>query len=704
MDNKMDRVARVYSDNILITYDCDVDMFTYPSTMGERFKGEFNERPLWQIMMEDDLASNATASEFLKKVCEIVSADEPNVFFSEYCLQHVDGTWRWYRVGFVAVLPGSLIHLTLTDIDKEIARERYLKQMSESDRLTGLLNGPAFAKAVEAMLKKDPAGDKAGEYAIVFFDILHFKAINDTFGMAEGDRLLIYIADTIEHTAKEGDAVCRQGSDKFVLCTHTFGAELENLIEEILARITGYSLPIEITCNVGIYVTCGEKMLVDSMVDRAILAHSAIKGSYTVKYSYYTEELRNDMLGEQEIVGMMTGALADKHFVPYFQPQYDHSTGILVGAEALVRWKHPERGLISPGIFIPIFEKNGFITKLDMYIFEEVCSFVRKCLDKGLEVVPVSSNFSRHDIFQVDFVESLEEIRARYDVDAKYLRLEITESAIVGSSQQVNAIVKKLHQYGYVVEMDDFGSGYSSLNVLKDIELDILKLDMLFLKEGTNINQNRGGTILSSVVRMAKWLNMPVIAEGVETVEQADFLSSIGCNYIQGYLYSKPLPEEEFEALMSDSIVGETIPRMDMVETLNVNEFWDPHSRETLIFSHYVGGAAIFDYHDGKVELLRVNKKYLRELGGNCSEKEALEKDPLEMLDENNRNIYENALKAAIETGEEQECETWRFVSSSRCENEKICIRSIVKVIGSTEGSYIVFAMIRNVTEQKNIT
>ena len=317
----------------------------------------------------------------------------------------------------------------------------------------------------------------------------------------------------------------------------------------------------------------------------------------------------------------------------------------------MVRWKHPEKGLISPGIFIPIFEKNGFITKLDLCVFEEVCLFLRKCLDNNLNVVPISSNFSRHDIFQPDFVSRLEGIRQKYDIPSKLLRVEITESAITGSGVQANEIVRKLHNCGYVVEMDDFGSGYSSLNMLKDIELDILKLDMLFLsKENQN---NKGGTIISSVVRMAKWLDMPIIAEGVESVEQADFLRSIGCNYIQGYLYSRPLPEEMYEELLSSSDLGEKVAQMQLLHDLDGNSFWNPKSQETLIFSNYVGGASIFEYQDGKVEVLRVNQRYLKEFAGCVSEKDIIENDPMRFFDEKNKKIYTDMLDKAIQTKEE---------------------------------------------------
>lgn len=698
-DETEDRTARTYKNSILISYDCKRKTFSYPPGRGQNsLPGE--TRPLWQILTENGMMSVENAASIRDKIEEISDAELPQVYFSEYPVLRAGRDRSWYRIGFVCAVPGESIQIIFTNIDSEVAAERSLVKQAEYDELTGLYHGNAFSREVDRMLRNRGEEVLSGEYAIVYFDVLRFKAINDIFGMAEGDRLLVFIADTIRQNLKKGDLAARIGSDRFVMCVHMSGSALEELLDRIFAVIAAYALPFQIMCNAGIYVIDKKEIVVDAMIDRAILAQASIKGSYAVTFNYYTEALRNEMLSEQEIVGGMTSALEEKQFVVYYQPQYNHSTGMLVGAEALVRWNHPERGLISPGAFIPLFEKNGFITKLDFYVFERTCSFLRGCMEKKLPLIPISTNFSRHDIFREDFAGRLEEIRTQYDIPVKYLRLEITESAMMGDSHRANEVIRKLHQFGYRVEMDDFGSGYSSLNVLKDIELDLLKLDMLFLSDQSDMN--RGGTILSSVVRMAKWLGLPVIAEGVETVNQADFLRSIGCDFVQGYLYSRPLPEEEYAKKLSGGAVGEKIPQMDLIETMNTGNFWNPESLETLIFSNYVGGAAILDYSEGKLELLRVNKKYLQELGMNLSEKELIQSEPLSFFDELNRKVYLDMLKRAVETGEEQECETWRNLSSSCCGKERICIRSNVRMIGKSGENYLFYAMIRNVTAEKN--
>ena len=478
-----------------------------------------------------------------------------------------------------------------------------------------------FKETIARIINGDLDSVKQGAYSFVYFDILHFKAINDIFTPVQGDKFLEYMQNSIRQIFPSTSLLHRFGSDRFILFTNCNKVEIEKLIKKYLKRIADYKLSYEIVSNIGIYITNRADITVDGMIDRAIIAHSFIKGSYSKKYNFYETSQRMQLLGEQEITGRMAEALASREFVVYFQPQFDHSNGSLVGAEALVRWIHPKRGLIPPNVFIPVFEKNGFITKLDFYVFEETCKFIKQCEEKNIPIVPISINICRNDIYQEGFVESLEKIREKYEVPVKLLRIEITEYAVVDGIKKVNEIISKLHSCGYIVEMDDFGSAYSSLNALKNINLDILKLDMKFLSDDGN-NQN-GAVILSSVVRMAKWLGFPVIAEGVEQKKQADYLLSIGCSYIQGYFYAKPMPADEFEKLLTSTSQGSTKPSMFVINSMKAGDFWNPDSLETLIFSNYVGGAAILDYRKGKVEVLRLNRKYIREIDQSLTEKKS---------------------------------------------------------------------------------
>jgi len=563
-----------------------------------------------------------------------------------------------------------------------------------ANRLTGLMNREMFLEHLEGL--KSPAG------AVVYFDVQRFKVINSLFGMSEGDRLLQYIAARIRANLSERDFACHLSADRFAFYKDSGRQAVVQCVETLFDEIAAFGLPFEILCNAGIYLLEDAKPEeIDTVLDCAIMAQEQIKGSFTHRFNYYTDDLWQSLLGAHEITGMMRRALQERQFVAYYQPQYNHSTGMMVGAEALVRWLHPEKGLIPPNQFIPVFETNGFISYLDAYVFEEVCAFLRRCLDKSMSVVPVSVNLTRHDLFTPGFLDKLEAIRQKYDVPPKYVRIEITESSALGSSHFINTALEKLHSYGYTVEMDDFGSGYSSLNVLKDLNFDIIKLDMRFF-EKEQTPTGRGGIILSSVVRMVNWLQLPLIVEGVEVAEQADFLLSIGCDHIQGYLYSKPLPEAEFERRLRESPTGVPKPHLRLIETMDAGRFWAEDSLETLIFSNFVGGAAILHYRNGdNAEVLRVNEKYLRELGMNLSEKEIISHDPMDFMDAGDTETYRQTIHRAIETEDEEECETWRTITSSCCGQERICIRSTMRMIGRSNGNYIFYVMIRNITAEK---
>lgn len=678
------------NESFLITYNHKLQTFTYP----EKFCiNNTDKRPLYRILLEEGIMTSEDAAFFKEQLTEVAEADEQEIYFDEFLLDFNKNKSEWFRVGFIGVVPKETVHIVITNIDDEKNYRVKLSRQAKRDELTGLLNMKGFVDAV--MVQKTMGSE---ESAVLYIDVVRFKVINELFGIEEGNKLLCYIAGILREKMGRETPIARLNADRFVMYIK-LPDNLEMLMDDISNKISEYEVDFEVTCNIGVYVTGHEAVSVSGMIDRANLALSAIKGSYSVKYNYYKDELRNELISEQEITGIMGNALNEKQFILHYQPKYDHSTGTLLSAEALVRWKHPVVGLISPGVFIPIFEKNGFITKLDYYVFEQVCLFLKKCMGKNLPLIPISVNFSRHDIFQPNFVECLEKIRSKYDIPVNLLHVEITESAVVGNSKRANEIVKHLHDFGYIVEMDDFGSGYSSLNVLKEIDFDVVKLDMMFMSN--ELGNNRGGTIVSSIVRMAKWLKIPVIAEGVETVTQADFLKSVGCNYIQGYLYSKPLPEDEYIEKLSGNTICEMVPQLRLNERLNACDFWDPNSQETLIFSNYVGAAAIFTYDKGNLEILRVNQKYLKELSMNLSEKELIEKDPWIYFDESNRRLYENMLDRAILSGEEEESETWRTISSDCCGVEKFCIRSSVMVIGKSGDCYLLHAMVRNITSEK---
>ncbi|MCR4780005.1 MAG: EAL domain-containing protein [Ruminiclostridium sp.] len=401
---------------------------------------------------------------------------------------------------------------------------------------------------------------------------------------------------------------------------------------------------------------------------------------------------------EKELLDSFDEALRDGHIFVCYQPKINHATGRMIGAEALMRWKHPVYGLQFPSDFIPVLERNDLIHRADLYVFEQVCAFQRQIIDSKTSPVPVSFNMSRLDMLHDSYIDDIEKLRKKYDIPVKLLHAEITESSAVGGMELVIGVLKKLHDCGYKVEMDDFGSGYSSLNMLKDLDVDVIKLDMRFLSG--NIG-GRGGTIISSIVQMTKWLNTPVVAEGVETIEQADYMKSIGCSYIQGYLYSKPLTADQFIEMLRRLDHEPAAAAMDLISVMDAGKFWDPNSLETLIFNSYVGAAVIFRYQNGKCDILRINQKYMKEIGMNMTEKEILCSDPFEGFDEANLKKFTDTLKRAAKSYDEESCETWRTVCSKICGKDKICVRTDLRMIGKADDEYIYYATVRNITSEK---
>lgn len=414
----------------------------------------------------------------------------------------------------------------------------------------------------------------------------------------------------------------------------------------------------------------------------------------------YMSENDRYFMNKNELLTNAEKAFEEKQFCLYYQPQYNYMSGRIVGAEALVRWIHPEYGMQSPGDFIPVFEKNGLITRLDLYVFEEICSFISRCRGTDIKTVPISFNVSRYDVISGDFIERIEEIRQKYDIPVTNLRAEITESSMIGGNDHMAKIVHKFQSLGYVVEMDDFGSGYSSLNVLKDIEVDIIKLDMAFMRG--NINK-RGGIIISSIIRMANWLGTPVIAEGVETPEQAEYLKSIGCIYIQGFLFSKPVPENEYVNILRNIKSDVLAPGMKLIDKLDAEKFWSPESFETLVFNNFVGGAAVISFKDDEIETLRVNERYLKELGMNMNQQDIILNQKNLNFDEKNKQIYIDTINRAIVSNDYETCVTWREVFSQCCGEDSLCIESTMRVIGRAEGQYLLYVLIRNITHEKKM-
>lgn len=412
----------------------------------------------------------------------------------------------------------------------------------ERDTLTGLYSKEGFCHQMDEILQSAPNG----LYDVIALDIEHFKLFNDTYGVDEGDKLLKCIAQNLSRELEKLEGVCaRVYADQFLIFMNRKKGFLESIVEHINCNMEEYPLDMKAHIKAGVYEVHDVRVSVNSMCDRAFIAVKAAKGRYENDIAYYDDSIREKLLLEQQIGDDMVRALREEQFDVYFQPKYDLESGKMVGAEALARWNHPVKGLLSPGDFIPIFEKNGFITELDMYVWDKCCQFISQWKEKYDMSIPISVNVSRKDIYKQNLPEILRDIVNRYGISTDLLHLEITESAYTENPEQLILIVGQLKKEGFVIEMDDFGSGYSSLNMLAELPIDILKLDMKFL-------QNKGEdskieNIMSAVVELAKKINLHVIAEGVEVEKQISMLKAMKCDMVQGYFYAKPMNVRQFE-------------------------------------------------------------------------------------------------------------------------------------------------------------
>ncbi|MBD5516741.1 MAG: EAL domain-containing protein [Lachnospiraceae bacterium] len=377
------------------------------------------------------------------------------------------------------------------------------------------------------------------------FDIRKFKIVNDLYGEKFGDEILDFIADRLGEICRADQFFINLRSDVFMVVTeYDKEDELEEFIRKLDAAICNYK-NVKIQMSYGVYTVEDKEMELRQMEDRAAMARKAAKNSIVTNILFYKEQFKESLYNRKFIEENMQTAITERQFMMYLQPKYSIAKNEIIGAEALVRWKHPERGMIFPDQFIPIIEENGFIRKVDYYIWEEACRFIKKCEELSITTCPISVNVSRMHLGDDECIKVLSDLIRNTGIPKKLLELEITETV---DDQQVSMKAFQLKEEGYTLLMDDFGSGYSSLNILLETPFDVIKLDKRFMEN--MMLSGKGRMILEQVVSMSEKLGLGLLAEGVETKEQVDLLQSIGCDQVQGYYYAKPMPQEEFFELL----------------------------------------------------------------------------------------------------------------------------------------------------------
>ena len=466
-------------------------------------------------------------------------------FVYDWTMEQPNGEKRYLKVQYRRLLDDERRYLGCylnvqerTEEIQTLLQERYA---ATHDFLTGLYNREYFYKQAERCLRLHP--DE--RYLMICSDIRNFKMINDIFGREAADRLLIDMAQAMRTQAIGGEVYGRLVNDRFAMMMRKRDYREMKLVDkstEVMKIANDVSYPLKV--YLGVYEIDDPSMPISMMCDRAMMAISTIKGDYQKQVAYYDEKLRYNVLQEQELAAGLNRAIREGEIELYIQPQITVD-GRCLGGEGLVRWNHPTKGLLLPGAFIESFERNGMIVKLDRHVWELACRQLREWKDKGFADRYISVNISPKDFFFVDIYKEFTTLVGRYGISPKNIKLEITETAMLTDLPKQLALIKKLREAGFAVEMDDFGSGYSSLNMLKDIRVDTIKIDMEFLRQSES--EERSRTILKTVVALSKELGMPVITEGVETKDHVDFLTKIGCDIFQGFFFARPMKVADYE-------------------------------------------------------------------------------------------------------------------------------------------------------------
>lgn len=459
----------------------------------------------------------------------------------------------WFQISgeYIGDMDHDPIYLfVFIDITEQKKDREEIEKLAFVDPVTNGYNRNRF----DIEMKKILNNASGNQFFFVSLNIDKFKLVNDTWGIEKGDRLLRYVSNTFIHEMKENECFGRFAADQFI--SLLWGGSKEDIserIKKIVRKINRFNDEIEnkyfLNFKIGVYQVDDTSLQFATMYDRANIAIKKAKYSsenQMVSISFYTNSDRLKLMKEKDIENKLDIALKNNDFVVYLQPKVSVDTKEIAGAEALVRWLDPEEGLLFPDRFIPILENNGSIVKLDLYVFEKVCITIRKWIDNGYDPIPISVNMSRVHIGNAQFMEPYEKIRKKYGIPTQYIEFELTETMIFDNFDVLKNVIDMIHKAGYTCSMDDFGSGYSSLNTLREMEFDCLKLDRTFFSFE---NDTRGEEIIKSVLSMAHKLKMSSVAEGVETCQQAAFLERTDCNLIQGYIYSKPIPVVEFERM-----------------------------------------------------------------------------------------------------------------------------------------------------------
>ena len=483
----------------------------------------------------------------------------------------------------------------------ELSEDRDIIQSTERDSLTGLYNREYFYRYAQQFDQHH----KDMEMDAIVMDAHHFRMINERYGKAYGDDVLRRIGERVREMVRDsGGIVCRREADTFLIyCPHR--EDYHEVLESASVGLTGEG-GNRVRLRMGVYANVDKTIEMERRFDRAKMAADTLRSNYINSVALYDNALHESEIYAERLLEDFQDALNKRQFKVYYQPKFDirPDVPILASAEALVRWVHPELGFISPGIFIPLFEENGLIQQLDLYVWRETAAQIRDWKRRLGISVPVSVNVSRVDMYDPNLVDTFKRLLDEFGLTSDELLLEITESAYTQDSNQIIGKVNHLRDLGFHIEMDDFGTGYSSLNMISTLPIDALKLDMTFIR---NAFKDGGDTrLIEVIIDIADYLRVPVIAEGVETEEQLNTLKVMGCDLVQGYYFSKPVPPEEYETFIVEKKRRLAEPEQSVEDDRSVDEWIEQEVRATNRDDHHsVIGVSNLDSQIGQERLIK---------------------------------------------------------------------------------------------------
>lgn len=534
------------SSAIAFMYDFEDSLEFVSPHSGELLAGNYNGRLLSETMLEDGVIHPDDVKKSIEFREQVMQKRAREMVLR---LKTPDGEYRWFRMVMTCQTQkdGKVLCIGMIfDIDERMQYQEELRRQVDCDPVSGVYHRAKFLQKVQEALEMP----RNSPCYLFQFDIDRFKLVNDLYGMAEGDQVLLFIGGVLKKLARPDEIFGRLRDDLFCVFTYRNREETLSLVKQIQREVKQYRLAFRFFLPTGIVeVAPGCIDSSSSLCDKATLAQKSIKWNYLREFCFYEEEMGRRLNREHLLIALMEEALEKKQFEVWFQPQYDMRSGNMIGAEALARWRHPELGFISPKEFIPLFERNGFIVKLDEYIWEQVCRHIHDWQTTGITPPPISVNVSRIHLYNTGFGDKIVALCRQYHVPPEQLWLEITESAYTEQPQELFQVMKKMRQSGFLFAMDDFGSGYSSLNILKDIPVNVIKFDLRFL-DGADKAGKAGKIIMKKSVQLVEELGLSCVAEGVETWEQVQFLQDIGCNKAQGFYFARPMPLKDFENLL----------------------------------------------------------------------------------------------------------------------------------------------------------